>query len=401
MAPMCHAAVVPPIEPIAPPPVVGMVGAGQLARMTHQAAIGLGVPLRVMAAAPDDGAARVSPSVALGDPHAGADLARFAAEVDVLTFDHELVDLDALGALEAAGTVARPSARALTYATDKAHQRRRLTAAGIPVPRHALIADGADLERLGAEVGWPLVLKTARGGYDGRGVWLVDDLDAAVAVVDAVRGDQPAAVVLAEAAVAIRHELAVLVATRPDGTSVGYAPVETVQVAGICREILVPAPLPSAVLAEAEAVARRVAAEVRAVGILAVELFWDGTRILVNEVATRPHNSGHWTIEGAVTSQFANHLRAVADLPLGSTAPLTPVAVCANVLGAADGRDPRDHLAGALAVPGASVHLYGKGPRPGRKIGHVTVLGDHLDEVRDRAARAVAALGDPVPGRPT
>jgi 5-(carboxyamino)imidazole ribonucleotide synthase len=209
--------------------------------------------------------------------------------------------------------------------------------------------------------------------------------------------------------VAIRHELAVLVATRPDGTSVGYAPVETVQVAGICREILVPAPLPSAVLAEAEAVARRVAAEVRAVGILAVELFWDGTRILVNEVATRPHNSGHWTIEGAVTSQFANHLRAVADLPLGSTAPLTPVAVCANVLGAADGRDPRDHLAGALAVPGASVHLYGKGPRPGRKIGHVTVLGPGPRRPgRGRPRRpgpgtadmsgADAATGDPVVG---
>jgi 5-(carboxyamino)imidazole ribonucleotide synthase len=195
--------------------------------------------------------------------------------------------------------------------------------------------------------------------------------------------------------VPLAAELAVVVVTDPTGAHVTYPTVETVQVDGICREILGPAPVDAEVRAEADGVARRVADVVGAVGVLAVELFWDGTRVLVNEVATRPHNSAHWTIEGAVTSQFANHLRAVAGLPLGRTDAVAPAVVCTNVLGA--GHDPRTGLATALAVPGAAVHLYGKQARPGRKVGHVTVLGDDLTTARRRAAEAAAALGQPVP----
>jgi 5-(carboxyamino)imidazole ribonucleotide synthase len=370
-----------------------MVGAGQLARMSHQAAIALDLDLRFLAARPDDGAARVSPHVDLGDPHDGDDLARFAAGCDVVTFDHELVDLDALARLETEGVVARPSAVALAHATDKAHQRRRLAAAGLPLPRHRITTDPTEAAHLGDEVGWPLVVKSARGGYDGRGVWITPDADAAATVVSelAARGTEA----VCEAQVPLAAELAVVVVTDPTGAHVTYPTVETVQVDGICREILGPAPVDAEVRAEADGVARRVADVVGAVGVLAVELFWDGTRVLVNEVATRPHNSAHWTIEGAVTSQFANHLRAVAGLPLGRTDAVAPAVVCTNVLGA--GHDPRTGLATALAVPGAAVHLYGKQARPGRKVGHVTVLGDDLTTARRRAAEAAAALGQPVP----
>lgn len=375
------------------PPRVGMVGAGQLARMSHQAAIDLDLDLRFLAARPDDGAARVSPHAELGDPGSAADLARFAAGCDVLTFDHELVDLAALAELEGGGLVARPSAAALAHATDKAHQRTRLAAAGLPLPRHLVTTDPAAARALGDELGWPLVVKAARGGYDGRGVWVVPDGDAAAEVVRQLSGRGTEAV--CEERVALVAELAVVVVTDPRGRHVAYPTVETVQVDGICREILVPAPLDAAARAEADAVARRVADVVGAVGVLAVELFWDGERITVNEVATRPHNSAHWTIEGAVTSQFANHLRAVTGLPLGRTDAVAPAVVCANVLGA--GHAPRAGLADALAVPGAAVHLYGKEARPGRKVGHVTVLGDDLPSARRRAAEAVAALGQPVP----
>lgn len=381
-----------------PTPVVGMVGAGQLARMSHQAAIALGVPLRILAAVPDDAAARVSPSIDLGDPGDADDLRRFAAGVDVLTYDHELVDLDALAEIERRGTPSRPAAAALTFATDKGHQRRRFAAAGLPLPRHDVTADHDAARRAADELGWPVVVKSARGGYDGRGVWVVDGPTALDDALDALTTlDGRLAEVVIEEAVRIEREVAVIVVRAPDGATRTYPVTETVQVDGICRETITPARLPAAVAEEAERVAVRAAEVAGAVGLIAVELFHDGERITVNEVATRPHNSGHWSIEGAITSQFENHLRAVAGLPLGDTSLVAPVVVSANVLGHADGRDPLDHLAEALRVPGASVHLYGKGPRAGRKLGHVTVLASDLDDARARAHAAVAALGDPVP----
>ena len=376
-----------------------MVGGGQLARMTHQAAIALGVPFRVMVASPSDSAALVSRHTTVGDPHSAHDLTAFAATCQVVTVDHELVNLDALDAIEAAGAaVARPPARALTFATDKAHQRQRFADAGLPLPRHQVVDDATAARDAADRLGWPAVIKTARGGYDGRGVWILDDragLDDLVAEM----GD-PLPTLVVEELVDLDSELAVVAARRPDGTTAAYPVVETVQADGICRETIVPARIDPDVADEAIRVAVAAAEVVGAVGIIAVELFWDGDRVTINEVATRPHNSGHWTIEGAVTSQFANHLRAVAGLPLGVTDAIAPAAVMANILGHTDGRDPLDHLPEALAVPGASVHLYGKGPRPGRKLGHVTVLADAVADARSRARSAVAALGDPVPDRP-
>lgn len=376
-----------------------MMGAGQLARMSHQAAISLGIPLRILAADATDSAALVSPTIDIGDPGSAADLRRFATGCEIVTFDHELVDLDALAELEHAGTViARPSAAALAFATDKAHQRTRFAHRGLPLPRHRIVADAATALAAAEELGWPAVVKTARGGYDGRGVWIVADADAAQAVLTTLTdADGVLPTVIVEEAVRIERELAVVVVRGAQGTTVSYPVTETVQVDGICRETITPARVSPEVAAEATRIAEAAAEVAGAVGLIAVELFYDGTDITINEVATRPHNSAHWSIEGAVTSQFENHLRAVADLPLGDTATRAPVVVSANILGHADGRDPADHLGAALAVRGAAVHLYGKGPRPGRKLGHVTVLADTIDDARSRARSAVARLGDPVP----
>jgi len=386
----------------AEPGTVGIVGAGQLARMLLEAASALGVDTVVMAEDRADAAARVGSRVLLGSPLIEHDLRELAAAVDVVTFDHELVDLELLGELEAEGAVVRPSAAALEMAADKATMRVRLSEAGIAVPAFAVVGDARTPDPLDAVAafahrhGWPVVLKAVRGGYDGRGVWPVPDLAAAAEVCAAAasRGLH----LLVEELVPIELELAVLVARRPGGQSVVWPTVETTQVDGVCREVAVPGRLPPAVGAEAGRVAGRVAEVVGSVGVLAVELFFTGTDLVVNEVATRPHNTGHWTIEGAVTSQFENHLRAVLDLPLGDPSPSAPHVASVNVFGGASGQDPAGALAGALSVPGAHVHLYGKAPRPGRKLGHVTVRGDDPADVRRRAWAAALALGTPVPG---
>jgi 5-(carboxyamino)imidazole ribonucleotide synthase len=369
---------------------VGMVGAGQLARMTCQAAIALGVSLEVLAADRSDPAVPVAARVVLGAATDGRALAALADGCDVLTFDHELVDLELLGALEAAGHVLRPSPAALLAAVDKRHQRARLAAAGLPVPPARPVADAAEVAAFARRHGWPVVLKAARGGYDGRGVWVVEGgAQAAARTAAAARQGVP---LLAEAFVPIDRELAVLVARRPDGQAVVWDLVETVQDGGICRELLAPARVPEPLAAQARALGQRIGELLGVVGVLAVELFETAGELLVNELAMRPHNSGHHTIEGARTSQFANHLRAVLDLPLGSTAATAPAAATVNVLGGPGGADPHDRLPGALAVEGTSVHLYGKAPRPGRKLGHVTALGDELDDALARARAAAAAL---------
>ncbi len=392
-------------------PIIGMIGGGQLARMTHQAAIGLGLPLRIMAATPTDSAALVSPSVGIGDPHSAADLERFAVGCQVITVDHELVNLDALRDLAAQGVDVHPPADALAFATDKAHQRRAFAAAELPLPRHRLTSDIRATQSAAAELGWPVVIKTARGGYDGRGVWIIDSPAALEAVLSDIAGrsadgaqaegpDLSHPELLVEELLDLDLELAVLIARRADGTAIEYPVIESIQVDGICRETIVPARIPPEIEATALEVGRRVAEVVGAVGVIAVELFVSKGKVTINEVATRPHNSGHWTIEGSVTSQFANHLRAVASLPLGATATRAPAVVMANILGADTGRDPHQHLSAALGLPEVAVHLYGKGPRPGRKLGHVTVMADTVEAAREIAHEAVARLGDPVPSRP-
>lgn len=368
-----------------------MVGAGQLARMTHQAAIPLGQSLRILADSQDDGAAMVAADVAIGDYRNLDDLRAFARGCDVVTFDHEHVPNEHIVALEADGVAVQPGSAALRFAQDKLAMRERLTALGIACPRWRPVATAADLEAFAQEVGWPLVLKSTRGGYDGKGVWIVADVDEASEVLDI------GASFIAEERVAIVRELAADVARSPYGQGAVWPVVETVQQNGICVEVLAPAPgLAEEVAREAQALALRIAEELGVTGVLAVELFQTVDGLLVNELAMRPHNSAHWTIEGARTSQFEQHLRAVLDYPLGSTTPTAPVVVMANLLGGPDdvvpkGIDERVHHCMAH-WPDVKIHLYGKQFRPGRKVGHVTALGDDLEYVRGRAGAAADYL---------
>lgn len=366
-----------------------MVGGGQLARMCWQAAIGLDLDLRVLAARADDAAARVLPAPVIGDADNAEALRRFAKDCDVVTLDHELVDLDTLAALEADGHVVRPGSAALRFAQDKAYQRRTLHAAGLPVPPFAVVDDLDGAAAFGAEHGWPIVLKLPRGGYDGRGVWHVPDRGALVtAWAEASAGG---GWLLVEQAVPIDREVAVLLARRPGGQRETAPLIETVQADAMLRELVVPAPVPPGVADAAIALADRVVDLIGVVGVCAIELFWTGESLLVNELATRPHNSGHWTIDGAATSQFENHLRAVVDLPLGSMRATHPAVCSVNVVGTATAV-PRAQLPVALSDPDVHVHLYGKSPRPGRKLGHVTATAADATTARERAHRAAHAL---------
>ena len=379
-------------------PVVGMVGAGQLARMTHQAAISLGQSLRVLALDPADGAALVASDVRIGHHTDLAALRDFADGCDVVTFDHEHVPNEHVRALAEAGVTVYPPADALRYAQDKRAMRERLAELGAPVPRWRPVTTPAGVVEFAEQVGWPVVLKTARGGYDGRGVWVVDDPTEATRLVDRLLTGH--AELIVEERVALRRELAVQVARSPFGQVAAYPVVETVQRDGICVEVLAPAPRVSEELAlAAQQLGIDLAAALGVVGLLAVELFEvtgpdGGSALVVNELAMRPHNSGHWTIEGSRTSQFEQHLRAVLDYPMGDTTLTAPAVVMANVLGGPEGGMSIDERLHHLFAddPGVRVHLYGKRSRPGRKIGHVTVLGDDVEKVRERAARAARWL---------
>jgi 5-(carboxyamino)imidazole ribonucleotide synthase len=364
--------------------------------MAGEAASALGLSMAVLAEHPDDAACAVAAEVVVGAASDRPALGALAERCRVVTFDHEQVDLDLLLELVAQGTAVRPGPATLEFAVDKAHMRTVLDEAGIPVPAYAVLEPGPDavddVAKFASAHGWPVMLKAARGGYDGKGVWPVQDLAEAEAVLPSIAGR-----IVVEELVPLEAELAVQVARRPAGESVAWPAVETAQIGGVCREVLVPGRLSRAVVDEAAALGHQVAGLVGATGVMAVELFWTGGRLLVNEVATRPHNSGHWTMEGSVTSQFENHLRGVLDLPLGATALAHPCVASVNVFGGDAGEDPAALLAGGLAVGGAHVHLYGKGPRPGRKLGHVTVCGRDAEDVRARAWSAALALGTPVP----
>ncbi|MFC5909421.1 5-(carboxyamino)imidazole ribonucleotide synthase [Streptacidiphilus monticola] len=370
-------------------PRLGMIGGGQLARMAHQAAIPLGIRFRLLADTAQDSAAQVVNDVVLGDYRDLDTLRAFAEGCAVVTFDHEHVPTEHLRALEAEGVAVRPGPEALVYAQDKGLMRAKLDSLGVPCPRHRIVADPADVTAFAAEGdGYPVVLKTVRGGYDGKGVWVVrDEAEAA----EPFRAGVP---VLAEEKVDFARELAADVVRSPHGQAVAYPVVESVQKDGICHEVIAPAPgLSPQLAAEAQQLALRIAGELGITGHLAVELFEtrDG-RILVNELAMRPHNSGHWSIDGAVTSQFENHVRAVLDLPLGDPRPRAPWTVMVNVLGG-DYPDMYHAFLHCMARdPGLRIHMYGKDVKPGRKVGHVTVFGDDLDEVRERARHAAAYL---------
>jgi 5-(carboxyamino)imidazole ribonucleotide synthase len=370
---------------------VGMIGAGQLARMTQRAAIDLAVRLEVLAATPEDPAVLVGVPFRLGSPLDGSAVVAFADGNDVITLDHELVSNDSLQRIQGAGTSVVPDPGALRFAQDKLYARTQMASMGYPVPAFAQVADVDAVEAFATKHGWPVVLKMSTMGYDGRGVEIVGDRAAAESVLAG------AGVWVAEQMLDLSIELAVVVARRPSGDEVTYPVVETVQEDGICRELVMPARIDPELAESASALAKEVVAAIGAAGIVAVEMFvtTDGA-LLINEFATRPHNSGHATIEGAVTSQFHNHLRAVLDWPLGSTRLVAPAVAMVNVLGR--GADlAMANLPHALEIEGASVHLYGKEERLGRKIGHVTALGDNPDQALTTARRAAAMLGGEAP----
>ena len=374
-------------------PVVAVVGGGQLARMMVPAATALGVHLRVLVEDAVSSAAQVVVDAPVGEAGDPVAIERLVSGAAVLTFEHEHVPNALLTELGQRGVAVHPGPDALVHAQDKIVMRTRLTALGVPCPRWTALDGPEDLERFLAEVPAgaerAAVVKTARGGYDGKGVRVVRD---ATEVDDwfTAAGAGTGAPLLAEELVPFTRELAVLVARTPSGEIRTWPVVESVQQNGVCAEVIAPAPdLDPATAQAAELIGRAVAEGLGVTGVLAVEMFQlpDGG-LLVNELAMRPHNSGHWTIDGAVTSQFEQHLRAVLDLPLGDTSARAPWTVMVNVLGS-----ELDALTDALGLldPGVKVHLYGKAIRPGRKLGHVTVTGDDLTEVRDRA-RAAAAL---------
>ena len=361
-------------------PDLAVIGGGQLARMMQPPAIALGLRIRLLAEGPDVSAAQVIPDPVVGDHTVLADLRAVVADAPVVTFDHEHVPPEHLRTLDAEGHACRPGPHALLYAQDKAAMRSRLTELDVPCPRHAPIATRADLE----EFGYPAVLKTTRGGYDGKGVWVVRS---AAEADEAFAADRP---LLAEELVDFRRELSALVARNPSGDVRSYPVVESRQVDGVCAEVIAPAPdLDPSLAAEARSMAERIATQLDVTGILAVELFEtsDG-RLLVNELAMRPHNTGHWSIDGAETSQFENHLRAVLDLPLGCTHARAPWTVMVNVLGGAVTDLEAQRAVVLAAEPDVKVHLYGKSVKAGRKVGHVTAFGDDLDDVLARARHA-------------
>jgi 5-(carboxyamino)imidazole ribonucleotide synthase len=370
-----------------------MVGAGQLARMTAQAAIGLGIDFRVLAERADDSAAQVSAGTTIGNHRSASDVLAFGAGCDVVTFDHEHVPAQVLTAL-GGSTAVRPDAAALRFAQDKGAMLDRLSGLDalkeLPVrcPRYRRIGNLAEVTEFAlAGGGWPVALKATSGGYDGKGVWICENEDAAADVLS--HGLD----LLAEEFVPFDRELAVLAARSPAGQGAVYPVVQTVQLNGICREVIAPAPdLDPRLATVGEQVALTIAAELGVTGLLAVELFELAGELIINELAMRPHNCGHWTIDAARTSQFEQHLRAVLDLPLGSPMRTSPVAVMVNVLGGED-PDLYSRLVHVMAAdPAVKVHLYGKAVRPGRKVGHVTVAGDNVAELRDRGWRAANYL---------
>ncbi|THI98895.1 5-(carboxyamino)imidazole ribonucleotide synthase [Nocardioides sp.] len=361
--------------------------------MMAQPAVALGIPLRLLAEADGVSAAQVIPDHLVGDYRDLATLQKVTEGCAVVTFDHEHVPTEHLRALAAGGVVARPGPQALVHAQDKVVMREAMGRIGAPQPRWAVVASAADVEAFG----FPCVLKVSRGGYDGKGVWVVRAPEDAVEPLGAA--EQAGVRLLAEELVDFRRELSAVIARSPSGQAAAYPVVATLQVDGVCREVVAPAPeLAPSLASSAQQLALTIAGELGVSGILAVELFEtvdaEGQpRVLVNELAMRPHNTGHWTQDGAVTSQFENHLRAVLDLPLGSPEPRARWTVMVNILGGDDPTVGRlyDGYPHVLARdPRLRVHLYGKELRPGRKVGHVNVYGDDLDDCLERARHAAA-----------
>ncbi|MFN3865550.1 MAG: 5-(carboxyamino)imidazole ribonucleotide synthase [Demequina sp.] len=374
-------------------PIVAVVGGGQLARMMAPAATALGITLRVLVESEEASAADAAHETVVGLPTDPEAVRRLLAAPypDVVTWEHEHIPAEVFAACEAAGVPARPGAEALRFAQDKIDMRTRMDELGLPNPAWRIVSTDQDVESFLAAHGGQAVLKTARGGYDGKGVRVIRAAADAHDWISSAAGGGPR--LLIEEKVGFVRELAVQVARRPSGETAVWPVVESIQRDGVCSEVTAPAPGLAPNLADqARDIALAVAQSLGVTGVLAVELFEVEGALIINELAMRPHNSGHWSIDGAVTSQFEQHLRAVLDLPLGATAATAPWTVMANVLGG-----ERKDLGGALtdvSDPIVKIHLYGKGVRPGRKVGHVTTTGEDREEAYRRAVDAAAIVRD-------
>ncbi|MDH6531831.1 5-(carboxyamino)imidazole ribonucleotide synthase [Aurantimicrobium minutum] len=366
--------------------VVGVIGGGQLARMMVPPAINLGLEIRVLAE--NDGSSAQIAATQVGDYTDVETVLAFAQGCDVITFDHEHVPAHVLAELIQRGYSVQPGPHALEFAQDKLRMRERLGNLGVPVPGWMQASTAAHVDEFLAEWGGRAVAKTARGGYDGKGVRVITS---AAEVADWLELLAPGESLLVEEFVEFRRELSQLIARRPSGEIALWPVVESIQTDGVCSEVIAPAPHSQGKIADiAGSIATQIAAELQVTGVMAVELFeTTDDRILVNELAMRPHNSGHWTQDGSTTSQFEQHLRAVLDLPLGATGLTAPFTVMVNILGGPSSGDMLAPFAHAMADhPTAKIHTYGKEPRPGRKVGHVNVSGDDLPEVAYQARGA-------------
>ena len=385
--------------PVDRSPRVGILGGGQLARMTAEAAEELGVDIFVLEAEASSPAGQVvGPDHELvGSWRELPDALRLAELVDIITLENEFVDADLLAVLVERGTPVLPGPETLRLIQDKLLQKQTLAGGGLPVPAFRSVATRDELLAAGEELGWPLVLKARRLGYDGHGNATVAGPAEADAAIARLAGSRPlgALDLYAEAFIPFVAELAMMVTRGQAGQKIAYPLVETVQRDHICHEVVAPARVPSGVAARAAEIALASVEAVGAVGVVGVELFLlaDGA-ILVNEMAPRPHNSGHYTIEGCETSQFANHLRGVLGWDLGRTDLSAPAVAMVNLLGTRRAPAAPNGLDQASAVARAFVHLYGKREvRPGRKMGHVTALGDSPEEALATARRAASYIG--------
>ncbi len=345
-------------------PTVGVIGAGQLARMMVAPATALGINLRFFAQSSQDSGAQVCEHV-VGDYKDLDSLKKFAQGCDVLTFEHELIPLSVIKSLESAGVRVYPPSSAFIYSQDKAAMREKLSS--YPAPHWKVVTSTSEVDQ------YPMIAKSISGGYDGRGVWKVNSQDELAEILKTTPQ------LLIEELVAFDCEIAVMVARSPHGQATSWSPTETVQEDGICTLTITPATSVSAEIAEkAQKLALDIAQEVGVVGVMAVEMFVKGNHIYINELAMRPHNSGHWTIDGATTSQFEQHLRAILDLPLGDPSMTKPFAVMGNILGGEKTDMYRPYLHLMARNPELKFHQYMKEVRPGRKIGHVTATGSDL-----------------------
>ena len=373
-------------------PTVGVVGAGQLARMMIEASARVNIKIKLLAETPNDCAALISNNVEIGDYKNYDTLRKFCENVDVLTFDHEHVPLEHLKKLELQGVKIRPGIKALSCAQDKAIMRTTLSEAKLEMPRWAIVKNQEEIENFAAKIGWPLVIKSSVGGYDGKGVWIAQDITEVQKIIESPIKESSQWLV--EERVNFKRELAVHVARSPHGQSVVYPVVQSTQVDGVCEEVIAPAPnLSDNHASQIQAIALKIAEILDVIGVFSVELFdlGDG-KVLINELAMRPHNSGHWTIDGSNTSQFENHLRAILDLPLGSPSLTSPNTVMVNVLGGQFDDMYKPFMHCMARDPELKIHLYGKEVKLGRKVGHVNICGEKVSDLLERAHHAADYL---------